>query len=58
LSAVNIPQAPLAEKRRLAARRIARPRLGSGSLTAGLILLGGMLVFSIVATLASPSPTA
>lgn len=48
----------MAEKRRSAARRIARPRLGSGSLTAGLILLGGMLVFSIVATLASPSPTA
>ncbi len=58
MSAVNIPQVPLAEKRRLAARRIARPRLGSGSLTAGLILLGGMLVFSIVATLASPAPTA
>jgi peptide/nickel transport system permease protein len=67
MSAMNMPQAELAGRRRLGrpgwpgprtAGRGARVRLGSGSLTAGLALLAAMLVFSIVAAFAAPNPEA
>jgi peptide/nickel transport system permease protein len=58
MSTLNMPQAALAGEGRPAARRGARLGLAGGSLTAGLVLLGVMLAFSIVAAFAAPSPAA
>ncbi len=56
-----MPQAELAGRGRPGRptlERRAKVRVGSGSLTAGLVLLGVMLVFSIVAAFAAPNPEA
>ena len=59
MSAINLPGAGLPDLRRPSGGRATRLGLSrSGSLTAGLTLLGAMLVLSVVASLAGPDPAA
>jgi peptide/nickel transport system permease protein len=57
MSAINLPDASLRGEPLRGARSGDRSRLRSGSLTAGLVVLGAMLCLSIVASIVGGSPS-